>query len=163
MSTHSLGHQSSGFGFAASLSRKPKTFLLHDKNEESKRPKSKSLEMKPTSSSSLKTLSNSEQKYQKLQKIVLADRSASICAFWTIGRYISALQNDRRSVDCSFHRLFDPSLSGLRVLEQRVECVPSANRQACLAMLRLQLLRSFQTFCSFLHLSVHASTKTSNT
>ncbi|WMV45362.1 hypothetical protein MTR67_038747 [Solanum verrucosum] len=30
-------------------------------------------------------------------------------------------------------------------------------------MLRLQLLCSFQPFCSFLRLSVHASTKTSNT
>ncbi|WMV33491.1 hypothetical protein MTR67_026876 [Solanum verrucosum] len=30
-------------------------------------------------------------------------------------------------------------------------------------MLRHQLLRSFQLFCSFLYLSVHASTKTSNT
>ncbi|KAG5580852.1 hypothetical protein H5410_051479, partial [Solanum commersonii] len=50
-STHSLGHQSSGLGFATSLSRKPKThgwfFLLQDKSEESERPKSKSLEMKP--------------------------------------------------------------------------------------------------------------------
>uniref|UniRef100_M1DPJ1 Uncharacterized protein n=1 Tax=Solanum tuberosum TaxID=4113 RepID=M1DPJ1_SOLTU len=27
----------------------------------------------------------------------------------------------RRSADCSFHRLFDPSLSGLRVLEQMAE------------------------------------------
>ncbi|WMV08572.1 hypothetical protein MTR67_001957 [Solanum verrucosum] len=30
-------------------------------------------------------------------------------------------------------------------------------------MLRLQLIRSFQPFCSFLRLSVHAFTKTSNT
>ncbi|WMV24875.1 hypothetical protein MTR67_018260 [Solanum verrucosum] len=30
-------------------------------------------------------------------------------------------------------------------------------------MLIIQLLRSFQPFCSFLRLSVHASTKTSNT
>ncbi|WMV32941.1 hypothetical protein MTR67_026326 [Solanum verrucosum] len=30
-------------------------------------------------------------------------------------------------------------------------------------MRRLQLLRSFQPFCSFLCLSSHASTKTSNT
>ncbi|KAG5590364.1 hypothetical protein H5410_040878 [Solanum commersonii] len=35
--------------------------------------------------------------------------------------------------------------------------------QACLAMLKLQLLRSFQPFCSFLHLCIHTSTKTSNT
>ncbi|KAG5590491.1 hypothetical protein H5410_041005 [Solanum commersonii] len=68
-----------------------------------------------------------------------------------------------QNVGGSFHRLFDPAPSRLRVLEQRVECVPTANRQACLAMRRLQLLRSFQPFCSFLRLSVHASTKTSNT
>uniref|UniRef100_M1DT95 Uncharacterized protein n=1 Tax=Solanum tuberosum TaxID=4113 RepID=M1DT95_SOLTU len=69
----------------------------------------------------------------------------------------------RRNADVSFHRLFDPSPSGLRVLEQREKCVPLANRQVFLAMLRLQLLRSFQPFWSFLRLSVHASTKTSNT
>uniref|UniRef100_M1DZ23 Uncharacterized protein n=2 Tax=Solanum TaxID=4107 RepID=M1DZ23_SOLTU len=69
----------------------------------------------------------------------------------------------RQSADCSFHRLFYPLPSGLRILEQRPESVLSANRQRCLAMLRLQLLRSFQPFCSFLRLSVHASTKTSNT
>ncbi|WMV49706.1 hypothetical protein MTR67_043091, partial [Solanum verrucosum] len=69
----------------------------------------------------------------------------------------------RRNTDCSFHCLFYPAPSRLRQLEQRVECVPSANHQACLAMCKLQLLRSFQPFCSFLRLSVHASTKTSNT
>ncbi|KAG5606382.1 hypothetical protein H5410_027874 [Solanum commersonii] len=69
----------------------------------------------------------------------------------------------RPNADCSFHHLFDPAPSGLRVLEQRTECVPSANHQVGLAMPRLQLLRSFQPFCSFLRLSVHASTKTSNT
>uniref|UniRef100_M1DY04 Mutator-like transposase n=1 Tax=Solanum tuberosum TaxID=4113 RepID=M1DY04_SOLTU len=69
----------------------------------------------------------------------------------------------RRSADCSFHRLFYPSPSGLRVLEQRTECIPSAKRQVCLAIRKLPLLHSFQAFCSFLRLSVHASTKTSNT
>ncbi|WMV25110.1 hypothetical protein MTR67_018495, partial [Solanum verrucosum] len=53
--------------------------------------------------------------------------------------------------------------SGLRILEQRAECFPSAFRQESLEKLRFQLLRSFQPFCSFLRLSVHASTKTSNT
>ncbi|KAG5590072.1 hypothetical protein H5410_040586, partial [Solanum commersonii] len=38
---------------------------------------------------------------------------------------------DWQSADCSFHRLFYPSPLGLRALEQRAECVPSANRQAC--------------------------------
>ncbi|KAG5606140.1 hypothetical protein H5410_027632 [Solanum commersonii] len=64
-------------------------------------------------------------------------------------------------MDCSFHRLFYPAPSMLRVLEQRMECIPLANHKACLAMRRLQFLHSFQPFCSFLRLSVHASTKTS--
>uniref|UniRef100_M1DKW1 Late blight resistance protein n=1 Tax=Solanum tuberosum TaxID=4113 RepID=M1DKW1_SOLTU len=69
----------------------------------------------------------------------------------------------RRSNDCSFHHRFDPLPSGLCILEQRAESVLSANRQRCLAVLRLQLLRSFQPLYFFLRLSVHASTKTSNT
>uniref|UniRef100_M1DS93 Uncharacterized protein n=1 Tax=Solanum tuberosum TaxID=4113 RepID=M1DS93_SOLTU len=69
----------------------------------------------------------------------------------------------QRRADCSFHRLFDPLPSGLHILERRVESVPSATRQVCLAMLRLQPLRFFQPFYFFLRLSVHASTKTSNT
>ncbi|KAG5576612.1 hypothetical protein H5410_056746 [Solanum commersonii] len=52
----------------------------------------------------------------------------------------------RQNADFSFHRLFDPTPSRLCVLEQMVECVP-------LVMRMLQLLRSFQPFCSFLRLS----------
>ncbi|KAG5585242.1 hypothetical protein H5410_045676 [Solanum commersonii] len=69
----------------------------------------------------------------------------------------------RRRVDFSFHRLFDLLPSGLRILEQRAEFVLSANHQRFLAMLMLQLLHSFQPFCSFFHLHVHASTKTLDT
>uniref|UniRef100_M1DCR0 Uncharacterized protein n=1 Tax=Solanum tuberosum TaxID=4113 RepID=M1DCR0_SOLTU len=69
----------------------------------------------------------------------------------------------RRSADYSFHRLFDPLPSGLRILEQKAESVLSVNRQRFLAMLMLQVLRSFQPFRCFLRLSVHASTKASNT
>ncbi|WMV18464.1 hypothetical protein MTR67_011849 [Solanum verrucosum] len=57
------------------------------------------------------------------------------------------------------HNVCLNTVAGLRLLEQREECVPSANHQVCLAMLRLQFLRSFQPFCSFLRLSIHASTK----
>uniref|UniRef100_M1DC22 Uncharacterized protein n=1 Tax=Solanum tuberosum TaxID=4113 RepID=M1DC22_SOLTU len=59
----------------------------------------------------------------------------------------------------SFYRRFDPLPSGIRILEQREKYVPSAIRQVCLAMFRLQFLRSFY---SFLRLSVHASTQTLN-
>ncbi|KAG5585477.1 hypothetical protein H5410_045911 [Solanum commersonii] len=41
---------------------------------------------------------------------------------------------------------FLSSPSGLRILEQRVECVHLASRQVCLAICRLQLLRSFHPF-----------------
>ncbi|KAG5581411.1 hypothetical protein H5410_052038 [Solanum commersonii] len=80
MSTHSLGHQSSGLGFTTSFSGKPKRHGY-------------------------------------------------------------------------FNRIFDPLPSRLLILEQLVEYVLSAYRQRFLAMLMLQLLRSFQHFCSFLHLS----------
>ncbi|KAG5631542.1 hypothetical protein H5410_003259 [Solanum commersonii] len=63
--------------------------------------------------------------------------------FWTIGRYGTASRNYS-----AIHRLFlslpfDPSPLGLRVLEQRAECVPSANHQVSLSMLWLLLLSSF--------------------
>ncbi|KAG5631847.1 hypothetical protein H5410_003564 [Solanum commersonii] len=57
----------------------------------------------------------------------------NIFTFWTIGRYGTASQNYLAKHRCSFHRLFDPLPSGLRVLEQRVESVPLAIRQVCLA------------------------------
>ncbi|KAG5577393.1 hypothetical protein H5410_057527 [Solanum commersonii] len=40
---------------------------------------------------------------------------------------------------------------------------PFGDRQLCLAELRLQFLRSFRPFCSFLRTSLHACTQTSNT
>ncbi|KAG5605893.1 hypothetical protein H5410_027385, partial [Solanum commersonii] len=83
---------------------------------------------------------NDKLSIYRLQKIVLVDLSASSSPSCT------SLQHRR-----------------LRVLEQKEECVPSTNRQVCLAMLKLLLLRSFHPFCSFLRLSVHASTETSNT
>uniref|UniRef100_M1E0B1 Uncharacterized protein n=1 Tax=Solanum tuberosum TaxID=4113 RepID=M1E0B1_SOLTU len=88
--------------------------------------------------------------------------SVSLCSV-SLGDIVLLRETIRRNADCSFHRLFYLAPSRLSALEQRAECVPSANFQACLAMLRLQLLRSFQPFCSILPLSVHASTKTSNT
>ncbi|KAG5576929.1 hypothetical protein H5410_057063 [Solanum commersonii] len=65
VSTHSLGHQSSGLGFATSL-------------------------------------------------------SAPSCS-GPLGGTVLLRETIRQSADCSFHRLFDPSPLGLRVLEQRVE------------------------------------------
>ncbi|WMV24716.1 hypothetical protein MTR67_018101, partial [Solanum verrucosum] len=82
--------------------------------------------------------------------------STSSCSV-SLGNIVLLHETIRRCTDCSFHRLFDPAPLGIRVLEQRAKCVPSANHQVCLAMLRFQLLRSF---CSFLRLSAHASTKT---
>ncbi|KAG5600562.1 hypothetical protein H5410_031932 [Solanum commersonii] len=80
-----------------------------------------------------------------LQKIVLADRSfITVCALpstyvrsGSLGGILLLRETDRRNVECSFDCLFDPSLSGLYVLEQRAECVPLANRQSCLCYTRL--------------------------
>uniref|UniRef100_M0ZK89 Uncharacterized protein n=1 Tax=Solanum tuberosum TaxID=4113 RepID=M0ZK89_SOLTU len=71
------------------------------------------------------------------------------------------IRQDRAILVVDFAK--DSILQGLRILEQRAESVLSVNRQRFLAMLMLQLLRSFQPLCSFLRLSIHASTKTSNT
>ncbi|KAG5590278.1 hypothetical protein H5410_040792 [Solanum commersonii] len=128
MSTHSIGHQSSGLGFATSLSGKPKTHG-HQK-------------LVQADSSCFPTTSS---RSRPLGGIVLL-----LC------------RTIRRSAFCFFHCLFDSLFSGLRILKQREESVLSVNRQRFLAMLMLQLLRSFQPLCSFLCLSVHASTKTKN-
>ncbi|KAG5576667.1 hypothetical protein H5410_056801 [Solanum commersonii] len=77
----------------------------------------------------------------------------SIITFCVIGRHSTALRNYSQSTDCSFHRLFDPAPLELCILEQKAECVALANCQVCLAMLRLQLLCSFQPLCPFLRLS----------
>ncbi|KAG5630793.1 hypothetical protein H5410_002510 [Solanum commersonii] len=86
---------------------------------------------------------NKEFSIYSHQKLVLADSLAS--------------------ADCSFHHLFDPLPSRLHILEQRAESVLLAICQVCSAEIKLQLLCSFQPFCSFLRLSVHAFAKTSNT
>ncbi|KAG5585417.1 hypothetical protein H5410_045851, partial [Solanum commersonii] len=103
----------------------------------------------------------------RLQKITLADLLVKLVdAAELLGDspfFLLLFGTIRRSADYSFYRLFYPLPSGLCILEQRVESVLSANRQCFLAMLMLQLFRSFHPFCSFLHLRVHASTKTSNT
>ncbi|KAG5610284.1 hypothetical protein H5410_021565 [Solanum commersonii] len=153
MSTHSLGHQSSGLSFATSLSGKPKTHGWFSKEEEWRRSISNLGKMK-SFSLQFGEVSRVHQKTRRLALLLSHRRlllDFSILTFWTIGR-----------VDCSFHRLFDPLPSWLRKMEQKKKYVLLANRQRCLAMLRLQLLRSFQPFCFFLRLSVHASTKTSN-
>ncbi|KAG5610223.1 hypothetical protein H5410_021504 [Solanum commersonii] len=163
MSTHSVGHQSSSLGFATSRSSKPKTHERIEKTHfqfgEDELP----------SSSLPKTLSKLERKYLKktfinwFRQIVRLVLAYNIFTFWTIGRYSNASKTIWRSADCSFHLLFDHLPSVLCILEQRVESILTANRQRFLAMLMLPLLRSFQPSCSFLRLSVHASTKTSNT
>ncbi|KAG5585135.1 hypothetical protein H5410_045569, partial [Solanum commersonii] len=131
-STHSLAHQSSGLGFVTSLSIKPKTHERPTSNLEKMNSFSLQVSQKPSpnlrENNKAKTLENS--------------------ASGSLGEHLCIL--DHWAVCFCFTELIR-----LRVLEQRVECVPSANRQACLAMLRLKLFRSFQHFCSFLRLSVH--------
>ncbi|KAG5619786.1 hypothetical protein H5410_005004 [Solanum commersonii] len=120
MSTHSLGHQSSGFGRRMEMTH----FQLREDEI-------------LLSSSLLKTLSKLERKYPKK-----SSRSGPLGGIVLLHGII------QRSADCSFHSLFDPFPSRLRILEQRAEFVHLATRQV---------------FCSFLRLSIHASAKISNT
>ncbi|KAG5580630.1 hypothetical protein H5410_051257 [Solanum commersonii] len=87
MSTHSLGHQSSGLGFTTSLSSKPKTHGWFSKEKEWRRPTSNLGKMKSFSLQVFhKTLSKLERKYLKML-------AYNIFTFWTIGRYSTASQN----------------------------------------------------------------------
>ncbi|KAG5585667.1 hypothetical protein H5410_046101 [Solanum commersonii] len=56
----------------------------------------------------------------------------------------------RRSANFSFLRRVHPLPLGHNVMEQKAKCVPSGIHQVYLENLRLQFLRSFQPFCSFL-------------
>ncbi|KAG5595519.1 hypothetical protein H5410_036751 [Solanum commersonii] len=173
MPIHSLGHQSSGLGFVTSLSRKPKTHRYKKLNLDL----SKGRRMEKThfqlgedgihlSSSLPKTLSKLERKISKKYysileiKIKTSENSAggsfdevTSSHSGKLGGIVLHRGTIWRSADCSFYRLFDPLPSGIHILEQRVESFLLMNRQRFLAMLMLQLLRSFQPFCSFLRLS----------
>ncbi|KAG5632118.1 hypothetical protein H5410_003835 [Solanum commersonii] len=78
----------------------------------------------------------------------------------SLGGILLLCGTDRQNADCFVNHLFDPSPSGLRLLEQRVECVPSANAWGCSGFSFFIL---FILFVPFLRLSVNASAKTSNT
>uniref|UniRef100_M1DMT6 Uncharacterized protein n=1 Tax=Solanum tuberosum TaxID=4113 RepID=M1DMT6_SOLTU len=60
------------------------------------------------------------------RRLALAFCMVVLCV---IGRDSTASHNYSRNADRSFHRLFDPATSGLRVLEQRAEYVLSVNHQ----------------------------------
>jgi len=87
----------------------------------------------------------------------------SIFTFWTIGQYSTSSRNYSAKHRLLLSAPFLSSSFRASHTGKRAESILSANRQRFLAMLMLQLLRSFQLFFSFLDLSVQASTKTSNT
>ncbi|KAG5605790.1 hypothetical protein H5410_027282 [Solanum commersonii] len=147
MSTHSLGHQSSGLGFTTSLLGKSKTHGGMEKThfqlgeDTSKNRVGRSFD----------EVSRCRRITRSLALLLFHCRfmlAFSIFTFWALGGIVLLRGTIRRSTDCSFHRLFDPLPSGLSILEQRVESVLSANRQRFLEMLMLQPLHSFQPFCS---------------
>ncbi|KAG5611087.1 hypothetical protein H5410_022368 [Solanum commersonii] len=70
----------------------------------------------------------------------------NILTLWTIGRYSTTSRKYLGKRRLLLSSPFDPSSSWLHALGQMAECFLSANRQVCLAMLRLQLLHSFQPF-----------------
>ncbi|KAG5580036.1 hypothetical protein H5410_050663 [Solanum commersonii] len=106
MSTHSLGHQSSSLSFATSLSRASRKHMGGcAKSEESKSPKSNSLELKPSSSSIFKNLccngsfsdiSRNRRLTRRLALLLvhfLLCFAFSMFVVWIIGLYIPASQN----------------------------------------------------------------------
>ncbi|KAG5576120.1 hypothetical protein H5410_056254 [Solanum commersonii] len=170
MSTHSLVHQSSSLGFTplfrASRKHMGGFSCYRPRMKNSIDPNPNLEDENPLFLQVSKTLSSLEQKYQKTSENSVGrslDKPSTSSCSVSLGDIVPLRGIIRLNADCSFHPHFYPAPSRLCILEQRVECVPSVNRQACLAILRLQLLRSFQPFCSILHLSVHVSTKTSNT
>ena len=82
---------------------------------------------------------------------------------WIVWWYISASQNGSATRRLLISSLLYPPPSGLRVLEQILECFPSVIRQVWLGKLKLQLLPFFHLLSSFLRISVNAPTKISNT
>ncbi|KAG5585257.1 hypothetical protein H5410_045691 [Solanum commersonii] len=160
MLTHSLGHHSSGLGFATSLSRKSKT---HGRMQKTQSQLGED-EILLTSSLPKNILSKLERKYPQNLLFYCENYNNEISA----GGSLDKVSQGRRMTRLLFfllshHRLVLSFSIFTFWTIRRAECVPSAIRQVCLAMLRLKLLRSFQPFCSFLLLNVYASTKTSNT
>ncbi|KAG5571411.1 hypothetical protein H5410_061177 [Solanum commersonii] len=133
MSTHSLGYQSSGLGFATSLSSKPKT---HGKGRR----------MEKTH------FQLGEDEFLLSLKISAGGYISEVSRVHRMTRGLTLLLSHRRLV-LAFNIFTFWTIGLLRILEQRVEFVLLVNRQRCLAILKLQLPRSFQPFCSFLRLS----------
>uniref|UniRef100_M1DM37 Uncharacterized protein n=1 Tax=Solanum tuberosum TaxID=4113 RepID=M1DM37_SOLTU len=70
----------------------------------------------------------------------------SVSMFWTIGRYNTVSRNYSTTRRLLLSTPFDPLPLGLRILEHRAKCVPSAICQKDLAILRSSFFRSFQPF-----------------
>ncbi|KAG5629213.1 hypothetical protein H5410_000930 [Solanum commersonii] len=150
MSTHSLGHQSSGFGFATSLLGKPKTYVwLYCAAEDC-----------------LATLVEIDDELGNPpfgQLIAFSVLPLASSHSGSLGGTILLRGTDRRLTDCFFPRLLIYFLQGFAywnegrfMLFQRLAKLNST-------IGRIPFLVLFSPICCVLCLSIHASTKTLNT
>ncbi|KAG5581057.1 hypothetical protein H5410_051684 [Solanum commersonii] len=136
MSTHSFGHQSSDFGFAISPSGKSKThgwLFFTDCVAEDR-------------SAILVEIADEFSNPPFNQLIAFSFLPSVSLYFESLGGTVLLCETNR-----------------LRVLEQRAVHVNSATRQVGLDDPPTFISFFFSPFCSILRLSVHASSKTSNT
>ncbi|KAG5594877.1 hypothetical protein H5410_036109 [Solanum commersonii] len=170
MLTHFLGHQSSGFCFTTSLSGKPKTH----------RPTSNLGKKNSFLQVSIKTLSKLERKIlAKIEFKVFIDCAAEDCSATLVEMadepeirpLVSSLpsvtillcETNRRLTDCSFPRLLIHFLQGFTYYNKGGFMSFRQLAKLNSAIRRIPFLVLFSLICSILRLSVHASTKTSNT
>ncbi|KAG5606317.1 hypothetical protein H5410_027809 [Solanum commersonii] len=150
MSTHSLGHQSSGFGFATSLSGKSKTHgRLYCVAEDC--------------SATLVEIANELGDPPFGQLIAFNVLPLASSHSGSLGSSVLLRKTDRRLAECFFPRLLIHFLQGFAYLNEgrfmSFQRLAKLNSTIC----RIPFLVLFNPICSFLRLSVHASTKTSNT
>uniref|UniRef100_M1DUX2 Uncharacterized protein n=1 Tax=Solanum tuberosum TaxID=4113 RepID=M1DUX2_SOLTU len=150
MSTHSLGHQSSGFGFTTSLSGKPKTHgWLYCAAEDY--------------SATLVEITDELGDPPFGQLIAFNVLPLASLHSGSLGGIVLLRGTNRRPADCSFPRLLIHFLQGFtywnegRLMSFRQ--LAKLNSAIC----RIPFLVLFNPISSVLRLSVHASNKTSNT
>uniref|UniRef100_M1DT69 Uncharacterized protein n=1 Tax=Solanum tuberosum TaxID=4113 RepID=M1DT69_SOLTU len=141
MLTHSLGHQSSGFGFATSFS----DCAAED------------------CSATLVEIADELGDPPLGQLTTFSVLPLAFSHFGSLGGIVLLRGTDRRLADCSFPRLLIHFLQGFVYWNERRFMLFQRLAKLNSAIRRIPFLVLFSTICSVLRQSVHDSTKTSNT
>uniref|UniRef100_M1DPC8 Uncharacterized protein n=1 Tax=Solanum tuberosum TaxID=4113 RepID=M1DPC8_SOLTU len=141
MLTHSLGHQSSGFGFATSLSN----CAAED------------------CSATLVEITDELGDPPFGQLIDFSVLPLASSHFGSLGGTVLLHETDRRLADCSFPRLLIHFLQGFAYWNERRFMSFRRLAKLNLAFRMIPFLVLFSPISSVLRLNVHTSTKTSNT